>query len=329
MDNVIGNNSARPENEKLEATSTEGESQESDGEPKLPVEIGKNERHVSLMQVVSVGMMGTICLLGVCHAINYYITYNQLEIPGGGYFHRFFDLNQEQNIPAWYASILWFMVFQLSALNFALEWRAKSAAPHRWVWLFLAFLFLAASADEVATIHEHVGSFLQDFVVPAMRSSIATYFIRQGYSPESFVVHFATSRSPWILFYAPFLLSAGGLCWLFLWRRFAAYKRMRYLMLAAAACYVVAESFDFIQGMRSPPITLIPCPLGLSWPLFLDLTVMVEELLEDLGTVCIILALAEYLRRSVRFALGLQMEKPREAAGGESTKSKDRSFSAN
>ena len=74
-------------------------------------------------------------------------------------------------------------------------------------------------------------------------------------------------------------------------------------MLAAAACYVVAESFDFIQGMRSPPVTLIPSPLGLTWPVFLDMTVMVEELLEDLGTVCIILALAKYLQAMVRAAL--------------------------
>ena len=274
-----------------------------DSAKKEPAHPLRAERHISLMQVVSIGMIATIGLLGVCHAINYYITDHEIVIPGGGYFHRFFDLNQEQNIPAWYASILWFMVFQLSALNFALEWRIKSAAPHRWVWLFFAFLFLLASADEVATIHEHVGSFLQDFVVPNIRSYIATYFIRQGYGAESFVVHFSTSRSPWILFYAPFLLAAGGFCWLFLWRRFAPYRRMRFLMLAAAACYVVAESFDFIQGLRSPPVTLIPRPLGLSWSFFLDVTVMVEELLEDLGTVCIILALAKYLQMTVRAAL--------------------------
>ncbi len=173
--------------------------------------------------------------------------------------------------------------------------------------LGVAFLCVAvsfaASADEVATIHEHLGSFLQDYVVPNIRSGIATYFIRQGYSPESFVVHFSTSRSPWILFYAPFLLAAGGFCWLFLWRRFAPYKRLRTLMLGAAVCYLVAESFDFIQGMRSPPIALIPRPLGMSWPFFLDMTVIVEELLEDLGTVCIILALAKYLQTTVRAAL--------------------------
>jgi hypothetical protein len=263
----------------------------------------KPARHISLMQVVAIGMIASTCILGICHAINYYITDQEIVIPGGGYFHRFFDLNQEQNIPAWYASILWFMVFQLSALNFALEWRSKSAAPHRWVWLFFAFLFLGASADEVATIHEHVGSFLQDFVVPNIRSGIATYFIRQGYGPESFVVNFSTSRSPWVLFYAPFLLAAGGFCWVFLWRRFAPYKIMRLLMLGAAACYLVAESFDFIQGVRSPPVALIPRPFGLSWPFFLDMTVIVEELLEDLGTVCIILALAKYLQTGVRAAL--------------------------
>lgn len=240
-------------------------------------------------------MVGFIGLLGICHAVNYYIKSSEFSIFGGGYFHRFFDLNQEQNIPAWYASVLWFMVFLLAALNYKLERRAKSIEPHRWVWLLFAVLFLVASADEVATIHEHVGSFLQDLVVPTLRSQIATFFIRNGFGPESFVVHFSTSRSPWILFYAPFLLAAGGFCWLFLWRRFAYDRHLRHLMVAAALCYIVAESFDFVQGMRSPPINLIPQPLGLSWPVFLDLTVMIEELLEDLGTVCIIVALASHL----------------------------------
>ncbi len=245
--------------------------------------------------VVSFAMVGIIGLLGICHVINYYIKSNEVSIFGGGYFHRFFDLNQEQNIPAWYASVLWFAVFQLAALNYVLECRAKSTEPHKWVWLLFALLFLVASADEVATIHEHVGSFLQDLVVPTIRSQIATFFIRNGFGPESFVVHFSTSRSPWILFYAPFLLAAGGFCWLFLWRRFAYDRHLRHLMVAAALCYIVAESFDYVQGMRSPPINLIPQPLGLSWPVFLDLTVMIEELLEDLGTVCIIVALAKHL----------------------------------
>lgn len=254
--------------------------------------------------IVSISMIGVIGLLGICHAINYYIRSEEIAIFGGGYFHRFFDLNQEQNIPAWYASVLWFMVFQLAALNYVLECRAKSTEPHKWVWLLFAALFLVASADEVATIHEHVGSFLQDLIVPTIRSQVATFFIRNGFSPESFVVHFSTSRSPWILFYAPFLLAAGGFCWLFLWRRFTYSRHLRLLMVAAAVCYVVAESFDFVQGMRSPPISLIPQPLGLTWPLFLDLTVMVEELLEDLGTVCIIMALASHL--SGRFQAYLQ-----------------------
>lgn len=245
--------------------------------------------------VVVISMVGFIGLLGICHATNYYIKNEEIAIFGGGYFHRFFDLNQEQNIPAWYASVLWFMVFQLAALNYVLECRAKSTEPHKWVWLLFAALFLVASADEVATIHEHVGSLLQDLVVPTLRSQIATFFIRNGFGPESFVVHFSTSRSPWILFYAPFLLAAGGFCWLFLWRRFTDSSKLRHLMIAAAICYVVAESFDFVQGMRSPPISLIPQPLGLTWPIFLDLTVMVEELLEDLGTVCIIMALASHL----------------------------------
>lgn len=249
-------------------------------------------------------MFAMIALLGVCHAVNYYIKKNEIEFFGGDYFYRFFDLNLEQNIPAWYASVLWFLVFQFSLLNYLLERWSKSKTvrdrPHSWVWLFFAVLFLVASADEVATIHEHVGSLLQDLVVPTMRAQIATYFVRNGFSPESFVVHFSTSKSPWVLFYAPFLIAAGGFCWLFLWRRFSYSRHLRVLMVLAALCYLVAETFDFIQGMRSPPISMFPQPLGLDWPTFLDLTVMVEELLEDCGTVFIVLALFQHFCHGFR-----------------------------
>lgn len=258
-------------------------------------------------------MFGVIGLLGVCHAVNYYIKKSEIKLFGGDYFYRFFDLNMEQNIPAWYASVLWFMVFLFSLLNYLLERRQKIKKKHTWVWLFFAVLFLVASADEVATIHEHVGSLLQDLVVPTFRAQIATYFVRNGFSPESFVVHFSTSKSPWVLFYAPFLIGAGGFCWIFLWRRFSNNRNLRNLMLIAAGCYLVAESFDFIQGMRSPPISLIPQPLGLDWPTFLDLTVMIEELLEDCGTVFIIWALFQH------FCAGFAPFPPGGSAGEEKT----------
>lgn len=264
------------------------------------MEPAKEPLNVDVPQLAGKVMFAAIGILGICHAVNYYIKTQEIRFFGGDYFYRFFDLNMEQNIPAWFASILWFMVFQFSLLNFALERRTGSAKPHRWVWLFFATLFLVASADEVATIHEHVGSLLQDLVVPTLRGQIATYFVRNGFSPESFVVHFSTSKSPWVLFYAPFLIAAGGFCWLFLWRRFSFSRHLRVLMVAAALCYIVAETFDFIQGMRSPPVSMFPQPLGLSWPVFLDLTVMIEELLEDAGTVFIILALWQYFSAELK-----------------------------
>lgn len=264
------------------------------------MEPAKEPLNVDVPQLAGKVMFAAIGILGICHAVNYYIKTQEIRFFGGDYFYRFFDLNMEQNIPAWFASILWFMVFQFSLLNFALERRTGSAKPHRWVWLFFATLFLVASADEVATIHEHVGSLLQDLVVPTLRGQIATYFVRNGFSAESFVVHFSTSKSPWVLFYAPFLIAAGGFCWLFLWRRFSFSRHLRVLMVAAALCYIVAETFDFIQGMRSPPVSMFPQPLGLSWPVFLDLTVMIEELLEDAGTVFIILALWQYFSAELK-----------------------------
>lgn len=262
--------------------------------------LSRNPGNFALTRAGAGLLVGFILILGILHAISQFIVPGNLFTQTDRYIDRVFDLNQEQNVPAWYASILWFLVFQVAVLNFIFEWKIRSRKAHRWVWLLFAVLFLGASVDEVATIHEHVGSYLQDEVIPQIRGALATMLVRHGWSGTSALVSFATSRSPWVLFYAPVLVGVGGFCWIFLWRRLHPNRELQWLMIAAAACYLTAESFDFIQGVRAIPVSVVQRPLGLDWGVFLELTVMIEEMLEDLGTVLIIVALFEHLRIGVR-----------------------------
>lgn len=220
---------------------------------------------------------------------------------GRNYFYKMFDMNHEHNTPTWYASILWALVAQAALAAFFLERRFEPNSKRTWLWLVIAATFLAASCDEVATIHEHVGSYLQDQVVPSIRTAIASYLIRNGFDASTLVNRFALSRSPWIMFYLPILLFVGTHCWIFLWRRLARFGKVRHWLLLTAFCYVASVSFDFMQGSRDLPVDLIEEPLGMSWIDFLDYTVLIEEAMEDVGTMLLALAIA-------RYALGLAGE---------------------
>ena len=68
---------------------------------------------------------------------------------------RMFDLNAESNVPTWYSSIQWFVVF---AVLFGVTERRVSVADRRsWFLWLLPLVFLAFSADEVVQLHERVG----------------------------------------------------------------------------------------------------------------------------------------------------------------------------
>ena len=69
---------------------------------------------------------------------------------------RMFDLDGESNVPTWYSSIQWFVVF---AVLFGVAERRVSLADRRsWFLWLLPLVFLAFSADEVVQLHEHIGA---------------------------------------------------------------------------------------------------------------------------------------------------------------------------
>lgn len=75
----------------------------------------------------------------------------------------FLDLNNELNLPTWYASIQWFAVAAVLAL-FAIP-SVRRATPRSWLLLALPAVFLLMSLDEVAEIHERLGH-LADLLLP-------------------------------------------------------------------------------------------------------------------------------------------------------------------
>lgn len=71
-------------------------------------------------------------------------------------FERLFNLEGENNLPAWYSSLaLLLSSAMLAIIGLHRKQEAKSWA---WHWLILAIIFLCLSADETASIHEMAAS---------------------------------------------------------------------------------------------------------------------------------------------------------------------------
>lgn len=68
-----------------------------------------------------------------------------------------FDLNRENNIPTWYASIS----FAFCALAAWLMGILKSLEKDSLYWKMMAVIFLGMSLDESASVHEYVASLLK------------------------------------------------------------------------------------------------------------------------------------------------------------------------
>ena len=76
-------------------------------------------------------------------------------LPHGAFLVRFFDLDGEANLAAWFGSAQWLIAGLLFG-HFA--WRRfKPAAIRSWVLLALPALFFLLSLDEVAQLHEGLG----------------------------------------------------------------------------------------------------------------------------------------------------------------------------
>src|SRR5213594_3691777 len=139
----------------------------------------------------SVRTLAVLLLVGDFLFLALHLIFTQFHLLGGKVLWVMFDLNAEANVPTWWASMLWMTVAAALYACHVKDAREGSTASS-WLWLLVAALFVGASMDEVATIHEEMGTFLQ------------AEFLHRGWFrlyPEG------APDSPWIIFYAPFLLA--------------------------------------------------------------------------------------------------------------------------
>jgi hypothetical protein len=84
---------------------------------------------------------------------------------------RFWDLNEEANLPAWYSSIqLWMIAVVLGTIAWR-EFRPRRVASWSLVLAALAFVFL--SADEGAMLHERLAIVVDRLVLQRTASSFS------------------------------------------------------------------------------------------------------------------------------------------------------------
>lgn len=171
-----------------------------------------------------------------------------------------FSANAEQTFPTWYSSLL--LLGAALLLLLISRFKARIAAPERWLWRGLALIFLYLSLDEILSIHEIAAEWIQtDFTF--------TGFFAFG----------------WQLAALPFLLLFAIVYFRF-WLRLPA--RTRYLFLIAG-CVYVGGAF-VIEGISA---AYWDSTGGISYPYLMIATL--EEFCEMLGVIIMIYALLNYI----------------------------------
>ena len=243
-------------------------------------QIGNPEkaRWTAGLKLLALTLAAANALLLVLHLCIYW--WHLIPLP---FLWKMFDLGSECNVPTWFASILWFLVAMAALLSYALDLRAGKSSGN-WIWLLIALAFVVASVDEVASLHEEVGSFLKAQArQPGLLSALPAG------SPDS----------PWIVFYSPVLLAFSLVAGLFLWRRLSWSKWLRVCIVLAAECYLIAIGLDYFQGLPAALQQPLAIALDLQRKYLLETTIAVEEMLENIGTSLLLLALAAYAGRSL------------------------------
>jgi hypothetical protein len=82
-----------------------------------------------------------------------------LIVPKGKAFSNLFNLNAENNVPAWFSSAI-LLTVAIYAYLIAQQETAHTR-KHRKLWLLLAVLFVLLSMDETIALHEMAGGILE------------------------------------------------------------------------------------------------------------------------------------------------------------------------
>jgi hypothetical protein len=226
--------------------------------------------------------MGAAAYLAACA----HVVVNNIGLLPNSILHQMFDLGYEGNMPTWLNSIFWLSTAVAATLCFAFEKGKK----FRWPWLLIACVFCFASCDEVAEIHENVGTALQELFEDNNLRQLSE----------------ASPGSPWIGFYLPVLAVVVIGMVVFIFKRLS--LRGRLTVLGGFACFALAILMDFYQGMPDAERIVIATALGFQRSVLVELSILIEEVSELSGCICLTNAFVDHFCRLVEAQRALPSE---------------------
>lgn len=173
---------------------------------------------------------------------------------------RLFHLERESSVPAWFSSMMW-ALGALAALGCS---TLASARVERRTWGVLACGLLLLSCDEVAMLHENLGTILRQRVIGHPTISLLDL--------------------PW-MFALPLFAAIGYWLWLALGRCLASSPiAKRWLLTGVALLIGGAMSVDMTSDALKSAHTAIPTVMA-------HIMLVLEETLELLGSLCVLMGL--------------------------------------
>jgi len=231
-----------------------------------------------LVLTLAVGYASVLIVLALVHVFLSFSPYYQ-----NNWLAAAFDMDEECNIPSWFASITWFSAAAAAAIAYFIEMKVQLKARGRLLWLAIASVFMAASVDEVLSLHEQTGLMAKHHFETT--NSVA--------SQLTDTVPF----SPWLIIYLiPILIVLLGIL-LFInsrTRTLGSRRTALILVIAAVAAYATALNCELYQAMPMNQCQTIASWFKTDVEWLTAVTVVCEEFLETLGTIFFFSAFVAY-----------------------------------
>lgn len=222
---------------------------------KLPV---KNDRVVRVFVILTVAVF----LVSLITQIIHYLPAGSFPFAGDRF--RIFNMDEENNIPTWYSSMILFV----SAILFGLIafWKLQVKDKFRWYWVILALGFATMSMDEVASIHER----LVQPIDTALKITYANHF-------------------SWLLAGVPLVIVLGIIFYRF-WAQLE--TPFKWLFLVAGLTYLGGVlAVEFLDGM----IQEVTGGDNMGYAILTN----IEEFLEIIGVTLLIYTLLRYINKHI------------------------------
>jgi hypothetical protein len=220
-----------------------------------------------------------IALLATLHIVFTWAppgTHNELLV-------RAVDVDRESNLPTWFASTQW-LLLALTLAAIALVSRFCGEGRRRTVlWAVLAVSAAYFSLDEVAILHERLGTAFEEMLQASATGS-----------PLRSILGFRSYY--WILVYAPIALPAALALGVFVWRELGASRRLA--LLGIFVFLYAAVGLDCVEGRygdsHHDKLPILVGSHSFAFDIFL-----LEETLEMLGLAFVLVAFLRHLSNQV------------------------------